>query len=478
MPTGDHFYTTSATERDGAIAVHGYIDEGIACYVYSSQASGTIPLYRLFNPHNGDHFYTTSVTERDGAVANFGYTNEGIACYVFGSPASGTTPLYRLFNPHNGDHFYTTSVTERDGAVANFGYTNEGIACYAFGSQTSGTIPLYRLLKFAELRSFIRLHLKILTAPNIPIRTMVDSMRRVYTTARIRVDVIPFGLYNSEGIACYVFSFQPASTTPLYRLFNPSNGDHFYTTSAAERDGAVANFGYTSEGIACYVFGSSASGTTPLYRLFNPNNGDHFYTTSAAERDGAVANFGYTSEGIACYVFGSSASGTAPLYRLFNPHNGDHFYTTSEAEAYNAANAELLNLPLLTDLDAGRCVRGEVTQEQRDLFNNRTNVGTNDIAVYFVRSTNGASGPLNGCAVFPNGRPGCIVTRVASQWTLAHEVGHVLGLDHLTGENCGDPMYVPTRLMTGCGTGRITGLPTLSQNEMTTMDSSNLTINI
>jgi hypothetical protein len=255
-------------------------------------------------------------------------------------------------------------------------------------------------------------------------------------------------------------------------------GDHFYTTARTERDGAIALYGYIDEGIACYVYSSQAAGTTPLYRLLNPNNGDHFYTTSAVERDGAVANLGYTDEGIACYVFGFQATGTTPLYRLLNPHNGDHFYTTSEAEAYNAMNAELFDLPLLTDLDAGECVGGEATEEQRALFNNRSNVGSDAIVVYFIRSTNGASGPLNGCAAFPNGRPGCVVTRVASQWTLAHEVAHVLGLNHIADEDCTAPDYVPTSLMTGCGTGRITDVPTLSQEEIATMDDSPLTNNL
>ncbi len=39
-----------------------------------------IPLYRLQG--NGDHFYTTSESERDKAISDFGYTSEGIACYV------------------------------------------------------------------------------------------------------------------------------------------------------------------------------------------------------------------------------------------------------------------------------------------------------------------------------------------------------------------------------------------------------------
>lgn len=41
------------------------------------------------------------------------------------------------------------------------------------------------------------------------------------------------------------------ATAPLYRL--QGHGDHFYTTSAEERDNAVSQYGYAYEGIACYV---------------------------------------------------------------------------------------------------------------------------------------------------------------------------------------------------------------------------------
>jgi hypothetical protein len=100
-----------------------------------------------------------------------------------------------------------------------------------------------------------------------------------------------------------------ADATLLFRLLG-GNGDHFYTTSSAERDNAVANLGYVSEGVACEVFPAPQAGTTPLFRLLG-GNGDHFYTTSAAERDNAVANLGYVSEGVACEVF--PAGGEQPF---------------------------------------------------------------------------------------------------------------------------------------------------------------------
>ena len=127
------------------------------------------------------------------------------------------------------------------------------------------------------------------------------------------------------------------------------------------------------------------------------------------------------------------------------------------------ASVQTLNLPTLEDVDVGQCVRGQTTAEQRTLFGNRNNVGTRDVAVYFVRSTNP---PYNGCAAH-DGRPSCVVVRGATRFTLAHEVGHVLGLNHVNDNN---------RLMTGNGTANITNPPPdLIASEGQTMMASNLT---
>ncbi|MEU8263685.1 DUF6623 family protein [Micromonospora sp. NPDC048999] len=130
------------------------------------------------------------------------------------------------------------------------------------------------------------------------------------------------------------------------------------------------------------------------------------------------------------------------------------------------ASDENLNLPALNVLDVGECRMGVTTEEQRTLFGNRNNVGTNDVVVYFVQATNP---PLNGCAAHPDGRPGAVVASGASRWTLGHEVGHVLGLIHVDDNK---------RLMTGNGTDNITKIPPdLINSEITTMRNSPLTIN-
>lgn len=131
------------------------------------------------------------------------------------------------------------------------------------------------------------------------------------------------------------------------------------------------------------------------------------------------------------------------------------------------ASTENLNLPALNDLDVGQCIMGQTTQEQNQLFNNRNNIGTNEIAVYFVRST---VPPYNGCAAHPAGKPSAAVVQTGTQWTFAHEVGHVLGLSHVNNND---------RLMTGNGTSNITNAPPdLVASEVTTMTNSALTANV
>jgi hypothetical protein len=133
----EHFYTTNGLEigstTAGTLGNYGYTCESIQCYVNKTQVSGTVPLYRYWN--GTEHFYTTNGNEigttTAGTLGNCGYTCEGIQCYVYQSQANGTVPLYRYWN--GTEHFYTTNGNEIGtvivGAAGN-GYTCEGIQCY------------------------------------------------------------------------------------------------------------------------------------------------------------------------------------------------------------------------------------------------------------------------------------------------------------------------------------------------------------
>jgi len=99
-----------------------------------------------------------------------------------------------------------------------------------------------------------------------------------------------------------VFPTAVKDTVPLYRGWNPTWRDHFYTADKAEMDRAVSGLGFTAEGIAGYVYPTAQCGAIPLYRTYQARLMDHFYTSNAAERDNAVKNLGYSDEGIAGYI--------------------------------------------------------------------------------------------------------------------------------------------------------------------------------
>jgi hypothetical protein len=137
----------------------------------------------------------------------------------------------------------------------------------------------------------------------------------------------------------------------------------------------------------------------------------------------------------------------------------------------------------LLNVNVGPCVASQsLTSGQAQLFANSNFVGPNDIAVYYVNSVTRTtilssgvtvSGPLNGCSAPTTARSAIIAAPVASRWTLAHEVAHILGCVHVTGESCG-PTFNPTVLMTGCSTSTIAGHATLSSSEVSAVQNSSL----
>jgi hypothetical protein len=92
---------------------------------------------------------------------------------------------------------------------------------------------------------------------------------------------------------------------------------------------ALINLGWSDEGTSFYAAGQgSASGLAPVYREYNPHNGNHNWTLNQTEHNKLVS-LGWRSEGVAWYA---NPSGSVTVYRLYNPHSGEHVYTTSATE--------------------------------------------------------------------------------------------------------------------------------------------------
>ncbi len=136
------------------------------------------------------------------------------------------------------------------------------------------------------------------------------------------------------------------------------------------------------------------------------------------------------------------------------------FRGTTEDLSGNAALAALQNL------NVGACVMGTTTADQNTLFQNRNNAGANDLVIYLASTLIGGAGNFVGCAAFPAGRPGCVIVQTGARWLTSHEVGHVLGLGHITNTD---------RLMNP-STGWTNTPPDLVQTEFQTMLNSGFTI--
>ncbi len=135
----DHFYTTNPNEVFNPAFAYGYlyyfpgtttVHEGnVVGYVYTSQAPGTVPLYRSYNGSLVDHFYSLSSTEGPNA----GWAEAGVTGYVYPPNAcpAGTSLFTRWWSPAVGNHIYTTGGENPNNSGPQDGggtFSNEGNA--------------------------------------------------------------------------------------------------------------------------------------------------------------------------------------------------------------------------------------------------------------------------------------------------------------------------------------------------------------
>jgi len=120
---GLHLYTSSDAEKNAAVLLLGYNDEGIAFYGLSGQTGDNMLVYRL---QRSKRYLNTVFPDEKATAVQIGYAQE--TSYFFAYPPNypGTVPVYRLSNPANGDYLLTTNAAERDSAL-NYGYHLEGV---------------------------------------------------------------------------------------------------------------------------------------------------------------------------------------------------------------------------------------------------------------------------------------------------------------------------------------------------------------
>jgi hypothetical protein len=379
----DHVYKLNKREL-GTDGKSGWRFQGVQCYIYNRNVTGSIPLYHYWNVERGDDFYTIDVREL-GPEGKSGYVMKKILGWVPQIEVEGSVPLYRYYNHGIGDHFYTNNWSHL--GTGKHGFVFQGIAANVFpdpsGShpQVAGTgkedgtpleqrallVPLYRYwnvhnrdhlytTRWSEVQAgthgwvYQGVQALVFARPmpgTVPLHRYwnIGTLDHFYTT---NFSVLKHGGdgWKYEGVQCYVSPYRRADTVPLYRYFNTRINDHFYTTRFLGKDPN----GWKFEGIQAYVHpratdrqgtlpGGKApdsalpkakDGLVPLFRYWSPLIKDHFYTTNWSTLKNGVRGWKY--DGIQAYVYTENRPETVPLRRFWNAHTGDHFYTVDDAE--------------------------------------------------------------------------------------------------------------------------------------------------
>jgi hypothetical protein len=124
----------------------------------------------------------------------------------------------------------------------------------------------------------------------------------------------------------------------VYRVYNPSTGEHLFTNGKYEYDYLSEN-GWTGQGVVWYG-ADRYKNNTPVYRLYSAKSGKHRYTTDKSERDDLISD-GWKDEG--SNFFTSNEEGFVPVYELYLSRNDDSIYTTSQDEVKALTEAGWVN---------------------------------------------------------------------------------------------------------------------------------------
>ena len=153
------------------------------------------------------------------------------------------------------------------------------------------------------------------------------------------IEFYDFGVYQSgtinttplEDVEKLDANYKDTGMIPVYRMYNPINGEHLYTTDAHEVSVIYQNHGWGYEGIGWFT----ADVGTPVYRLYNAGLANHLYTSDLNEINVLTSEFGWVLDNDGQPVMYSSDDDewATPVYRVYNESlRGLHHLTTDEDE--------------------------------------------------------------------------------------------------------------------------------------------------
>ncbi|KAJ4465467.1 hypothetical protein C8R41DRAFT_97863 [Lentinula lateritia] len=170
-----------------------------------------------------------------------------------------------------------------------------------------------------------------------------------YTTNISEIEgTLANGVFAFDGNSAFLWSTPQPGTIPLFRLYNENSTDHFYTMSSDELPEMMARgwaYDTAPNHTAGYVYPFSICGAAPIYRLFNPTITDHFYTMDIAECQSAVKDNGYQDQGIAGFAILPSANGSVVKIVASAVPNLLPSTVTASPESQSAVLAQIISIP-------------------------------------------------------------------------------------------------------------------------------------
>ena len=113
------------------------------------------------------------------------------------------------------------------------------------------------------------------------------------------------------------------TTQPMYRFYNPTTSEHFFTATLQEGLHAPS---FRYEGIGFnFLAGAGMPGTIPIYRCYNGSK--HFISLDPNCE-------GTRLEGTYGSLYSNEVAGTRPIYRTYNFQLGDHLETPNINESF------------------------------------------------------------------------------------------------------------------------------------------------
>lgn len=134
---GTHFFTANSGERDAVKATRAdYVQETNNFGDVAQTDPNATAIYRFFDTRFGTHFFTSSASERDTVIATRSdLTYEPTSTfYEHSTQQSGDVAVYRLFDSRTGTQFLTGDQGEYNGL------TTAGTSTYRADLRTEGVV--------------------------------------------------------------------------------------------------------------------------------------------------------------------------------------------------------------------------------------------------------------------------------------------------------------------------------------------------